>query len=280
MSVKTILLFRSKPDDASSDDVYEKLLSDHGYHVKTISPIQFRFINMDLLSTKLQSNDYHGLIFTSKRAVEAVQRVLTDNDRQRLQRIYVEGPATGALVQEIFESTAKILGAESGGSECLAKFIIKDVEGTEGTVNLLFPCAQARLDILPRRLSSAQGDSNRFESKLSFIVLLLLVAIHLDEILVYETTPSDSLEHDLNEYLKDHGRPNAVGFFSPSGFDSVFRASQRIGFDLTNNKTVLISLGKTTSAAIRNCLDSSPFDERSCLKPTADEFLRVVQSIE
>ncbi|CAF3305077.1 unnamed protein product [Rotaria socialis] len=261
MSVKTILLFRSKPDDASSDDVYEKLLSDHGYHVKTISPIQFRFINMDLLSTKLQSNDYHGLIFTSKRAVEAVQRVLTDNDRQRLQRIYVEGPATGALVQEIFESTAKILGAESGGSECLAKFIIKDVEGTEGTVNLLFPCAQARLDILPRRLSSAQ-------------------AIHLDEILVYETTPSDSLEHDLNEYLKDHGRPNAVGFFSPSGFDSVFRASQRIGFDLTNNKTVLISLGKTTSAAIRNCLDSSPFDERSCLKPTADEFLRVVQSIE
>ncbi|CAM4920496.1 unnamed protein product [Rotaria socialis] len=267
MSVKTILLFRSKPDDASSDDVYEKLLSDHGYHVKTISPIQFRFINMDLLSTKLQSNDYHGLIFTN-------------NDRQRLQRIYVEGPATGALVQEIFESTAKILGAESGGSECLAKFIIKDVEGTEGTVNLLFPCAQARLDILPRRLSSAQGDSNRFESKLSFIVLLLLVAIHLDEILVYETTPSDSLEHDLNEYLKDHGRPNAVGFFSPSGFDSVFRASQRIGFDLTNNKTVLISLGKTTSAAIRNCLDSSPFDERSCLKPTADEFLRVVQSIE
>ncbi|CAF3130350.1 unnamed protein product [Rotaria socialis] len=261
MSVKTILLFRSKPDDASSDDVYEKLLSDHGYHVKTVSPIQFRFINMDLLSTKLQSNDYHGLIFTSKRAVEAVQRVLTDNDRQRLQRIYVEGPATGALVQEIFESTAKILGAESGGSECLAKFIIKDVEGTEGTVNLLFPCAQARLDILPRRLSSAQ-------------------AIHLDEILVYETTPSDSLEHDLNEYLKDHGRPNAVGFFSPSGFDSVFRASQRIGFDLTNNKTVLISLGKTTSAAIRNCLDSSPFDERSCLKPTADEFLRVVQSIE
>ncbi|CAF4270621.1 unnamed protein product, partial [Rotaria magnacalcarata] len=60
-------------------------------------------------------------------------------------------------------------------------------------------------------------------------------------------------------------RPNAVGFFSPSGFDSVFKASQRIDFDLTNNKTVLISLGKTTSAAIRNCLDSSSFDERSCL---------------
>ncbi|CAF0816930.1 unnamed protein product [Rotaria sordida] len=77
MSVKTVLLFRSKTDDASNEDVYEKLLHDHGYHVKTISPIQFRFINIDLLSTKLKSHDYYGLIFTSKRAVEAVQRVLT-----------------------------------------------------------------------------------------------------------------------------------------------------------------------------------------------------------
>lgn len=30
-----------------------------------------------------------------------------------------------------------------------------------------------------------------------------------------------------------------MGFFSPSGFDSVFKASQRIGFDITNNKTVV-----------------------------------------
>ncbi|CAF0990093.1 unnamed protein product [Rotaria sp. Silwood1] len=260
MSVKTILLFRSKSDDASSEDVYEKILHDHGYHVKTISPIQFRFINIDLLSTKLKSNDYHGLIFTSKRAVEAVQRILTDDDRQRWQRIYVEGPATGTLVKELCGPTTNILGAESGGSELLADFIIKDVRDIEGTVNLLFPCAQARLDLLPKRLSSEQ-------------------AIHLDEIIVYETIPSDSLEQELNEYLKNHGIPNVMGFFSPSGFDSVFKASQRIGFDLTNNKIILISLGKTTSAAIRNCLGSSSFDERSCLKPTAEEFLRVVQDI-
>lgn len=29
--------------------------------------------------------------------------------------------------------------------------------------------------------------------------------IHLDEIVVYETIPSDSLEKELNEYLNDHG---------------------------------------------------------------------------
>ncbi|CAF4351134.1 unnamed protein product, partial [Adineta steineri] len=41
----------------------------------------------------------------------------------------------------------------------------------------------------------------------------------------------------------------------------------------------LISLGKTTSAAIRNTLEEISFDERSCSKPTAEEFLRVVQNI-
>jgi len=259
MSVKTILLFRSKPDDASTEDVYEKLLHDHGYHVKTMSPIQFHFVNQDLLSTKLKSDDYYGLIFTSKRAVEAVQRILSDNDRQRWQRIYVEGPATATIVKEIFGSTTNILGAESGGSEPLADFIIKDVHDVEGTVNLLFPCAQARLDMLPKRLSSERG-------------------IHLDEIIVYETVPSDTLDQELNEYLKNHGTPDVLGFFSPSGFDSVLKASQRIDFDLTNNKT-LISLGKTTSAAIRNSLGSTSFNERTCLKPTAEEFLRVVQDI-
>ena len=71
---KRILLFRSKSDDLSNEDVYEKvvvvleeienssviydsffqLLTDHGYHVKTISPIQFHFIHQDLLAAKLQ----------------------------------------------------------------------------------------------------------------------------------------------------------------------------------------------------------------------------------
>ncbi|UJR34123.1 hypothetical protein I4U23_021530 [Adineta vaga] len=260
MPVKTILLFRSKTDDTSNEDVYEKLLTDRGYIVKTISPIQFHFINQDLLSTKLKLDDYYALIFTSKRAVEAVQRVLTDDDRKRWQRIYVEGPATGALGKELFSSTIDILGMETGGGESLAEFIIQDVQNKEENVRLLFPCAQARLDILPNRLSNATG-------------------IHLDEIMVYETIPSESLDQDLKEYLANYGIPDVLGFFSPSGFDSVYKSCQRIGFDLADNKSILISLGKTTSAAIRKCLESTSFDERSCSKPTAEEFLRIVENI-
>jgi len=33
--------------------------------------------------------------------------------------------------------------------------------------------------------------------------------------------------------------PDVLGFFSPSGFDSVFKSSQRIDFDLTNSKTTV-----------------------------------------
>ncbi|CAF0725916.1 unnamed protein product [Adineta steineri] len=238
MPVKTILLFRSKTDDISNEDIYEK--------------VEFNLIYM--------ADEYHGLIFTSKRAVEAVQQVLTDNDRKRWQRVYVEGPATSTLVKELFGSTVNISGAETGGGESLADFIIKDVHNIDGKINLLFPCAQARLDILPKRLSAER-------------------AIHLDEIIVYETIPSDSLDQELQEYLTTQGTPDVLGFFSPSGFDSVLKASQRIGFDFTNNKSTLISLGKTTSAAIRNTLGEISLDERSCSKPTAEEFLRVVQNI-
>jgi hypothetical protein len=38
-------------------------------------------------------------------------------------------------------------------------FLLLDVRDVEGTVNLLFPCAQARLDMLPKRLSSERGYS-------------------------------------------------------------------------------------------------------------------------
>jgi hypothetical protein len=59
---------------------------------------------------------------------------LLDNDRQRWKRIYVEGPATGTIVNELFGSTGNVLGAESGGSESLAEFIIKGNKNDE-TIN-------------------------------------------------------------------------------------------------------------------------------------------------
>jgi hypothetical protein len=31
------------------------------------------------------------------------------------------------------------------------------------------------------------------------------LGIHLDEIIVYETIPSDTLDQELNEYLQNHG---------------------------------------------------------------------------
>lgn len=81
--------------------------------------------------------------------------------------------AIDSSVREIFGAAVDILGAETGGGESLADFIVQgnladqltissvsfvDVRRVEGPVRLFFPCAQARLDALPKRLSNQQGD--------------------------------------------------------------------------------------------------------------------------
>jgi len=87
-------------------------------------------------------------------------------------------------------------------------FLLLDVRDVEGTVNLLFPCAQARLDMLPKRLSSERGYSKscciQIHKKENFSFFYYL-GIHLDEIIVYETIPSDTLDQELKEYLKNYG---------------------------------------------------------------------------
>ncbi len=85
-------------------------------------------------------------------------------------------------------------------------FLLSDVHNVEGTVNLLFPCAQARLDMLPKRLSTERGYSKSCCIQIHKINLsFLYLGIHLDEIIVYETIPSDTLDQELNEYLQNHG---------------------------------------------------------------------------
>jgi len=87
-------------------------------------------------------------------------------------------------------------------------FLLLDVRDVEGTVNLLFPCAQARLEMLPKRLSSERGYSNLVVFKFIKKTFFFYLGIHLDEIIVYETIPSDTLDQELKEYIKNHGVKN------------------------------------------------------------------------
>ena len=85
-----------------------------------------------------------------------------------------------------------------------------DIQDIEGPVNFLFPCAQARLDALPKRLSNAGKSLILLKLFVKFFLFFYL-GIHFDEIIVYETIPSDTLDQELNEYLKTHG---VKSFFS------------------------------------------------------------------
>lgn len=89
----------------------------------------------------------------------------------------------------------------------------KDVLNLQSSINLLFPCAQGRLDALPKRLAQESSthmfDCNWSEEKSWKSVLFdVTVEIHLEEITVYETVPSESLDEELKEYFQNHGVRN------------------------------------------------------------------------
>ncbi|CAF0902624.1 unnamed protein product [Didymodactylos carnosus] len=255
--VKNVLIFRSKCND-DKDDNYEKLLSNDGYNVKTISPIQFQYCNDSLLKEYLKNwTKYYGIIFTSKRAVDAVQFVLKDEqnliEQWKKKKLYCEGPATAKLVNELF--CAQSVGSETGTAEKLAEFIVKDVNRDEKFC-LLFPCAEMRNDKLPERLTQAN--------------------IAFDELTVYGTTISASLESELKDYLVEK-KPDVLGFFSPSGFNNVYEISKKVGLDLEN--CCIVSIGDTTSKRVRCITNDKTIKEERCLKPTPVDFYETVKKM-
>ena len=86
-----------------------------------------KLFNEFLQVDKEREKEKYALYFSSEDILFIYRDLLflLDNDRQRWKRIYVEGPATGTVVKELFGTTIDVLDAESGGSESLADFIIK-----------------------------------------------------------------------------------------------------------------------------------------------------------
>ena len=74
-----VLLFKSPPEIPGSD-AYQQHLDSLGFKTEIVPVIEFVFINQDLLLNKISSHDeYSSIVFTSKRAVESVKRVVDDD---------------------------------------------------------------------------------------------------------------------------------------------------------------------------------------------------------
>lgn len=76
-SSKSLLLLKAGSDLGDNvEDPYMKELSENGFNVTSIPVIEFANVNLDELEVKLlRPESYTGIVFTSRRSVEAVKNV-------------------------------------------------------------------------------------------------------------------------------------------------------------------------------------------------------------
>ncbi|XP_074615563.1 uroporphyrinogen-III synthase-like isoform X2 [Acropora palmata] len=232
-----VVLFRS-PTPKPKEDEYHKVLRENGMKPFSIPVLSFQFDNQQQLVQKLRE-PYHfrGMVLTSQRAVEAMERCVNDlisrevwkntlrNDWQD-KAIFVVGQATAkaALDKLGLEST----GHEAGSAEALVPVILHSVR--QGHDPLLFPCGNLRRETIPTEMEKA--------------------GIPLDSVQVYRTCADLNIEQSLEDLIKEKGVPSYAVFFSPSGVN--FTAEIVSSFTKWWSKVELVAIGKTTEQAMKN----------------------------
>ncbi|XP_072029874.1 uroporphyrinogen-III synthase-like isoform X2 [Amphiura filiformis] len=193
---KVLLLKAVKPGEEG--DLYVQALAKENYEVSLCSPISFKFTNLQQLTASLQQpSKFSGIIFSSPRTVQAVEKCLPDLGQDGLPgwkplTAYCVGQATANSVRD--DLGLNPVGEQSGNAQNLAKIIL---EGTKaGSKPLLFPCGTLRRETIPDSLQKAGVD---FKAHV-----------------VYETIPHPDLEASINQYF-EKGMPEFIVFFSPSG---------------------------------------------------------------
>ncbi|CAK1584994.1 unnamed protein product [Parnassius mnemosyne] len=218
--MKKVLLFKSASED------YKKAFSKCNYQTVFVEPLEFVYINLQKLSEKLQNGNYHGLILTSPRAIEAVSRCWAPSKfiLWNTKRIYTLGESSGRKVKLLLGLEA--LGTSAGNAENLAKLIMK--ENPESS-KFLFPCGNLSSELLPNMLQSS--------------------GIMVDSLTVYETKENENLRTNLMA-VNDSEEPCCMVFFSPSGCEYIHRQLQTFINKLSNLPH--FAIGNSTAHKIEN----------------------------
>lgn len=229
---KSVLLLKGDKKENMDDDLFVSMLSQNGFEVTCIPILGFQFVNLDLLCKAIYHPDeYSCLLLTSPRAVEAISRAVAD--KELLHSVWSKKPtyAVGSATQLSAENIGlKVKGSESGNSEQLADFIIKDLSiGSFSSTSSLFPCGNMKLETLPNALHAA--------------------GMNVVCMTVYETSANGNVQKCLEEFIRDKGFPEYLVFFSPSGVKFAFPHLQKLGF-LGNHDVKHVAIGPTTEKAI------------------------------
>ncbi|XP_004404404.1 PREDICTED: uroporphyrinogen-III synthase [Odobenus rosmarus divergens] len=246
--MKVLLLKDAKEDDCGQDP-YIRELGLYGLEATLIPVLSFEFLSLPSFSEKLcHPEGYGGLIFTSPRAVEAVDLCLEKDNKAEVWKhslrekwnaksVYVVGNATASLVNKIGLDTE---GANCGNAEKLAEYICSR---ESPALPLLFPCGTVKGEILPKMLKDR--------------------GIPMESITVYQKIPHPGIQVNLNSYYSKQGVPASITFFSPSGLTYSLKHIQELSGD-NIDQIKFAAIGPSTARALTaqglpvSCLAESP----------------------
>ncbi|KAI5946086.1 Uroporphyrinogen-III synthase [Manis javanica] len=232
--MKVLLLKDAKEDDCGQDP-YIREFGLYGLEATLIPVLSFEFLSLPSFSEKLSHPEgYGGLIFTSPRAVEAVELCLEKDNKTEVWKnslkekwnaksVYVVGNATASLVNKVGLDTE---GENCGNAEKLAKYICSR---ESPALPLLFPCGTLKGETLPKMLKDK--------------------GIPMESITVYQKIPHPGIQVNLNSYYSKQGIPASITFFSPSGLAYSLKHIQELSGD-NIDQIKFAAIGPTTARAL------------------------------
>ena len=208
-------------------------------HMKHVPLLSFKYINQERLERELLVNhkEYHGLLFTSSRAVMALERLDETSKIHEIWKdslIFAVGDKTS---QEISSRLGLVTCTQSkiGNSVSMAESILEVIskKGLEkDRLKFLMPCSCISLDHLPS--------------------ILLSHGIQVIQIPVYDTCTSSDAEERLTKEIQCFCRNGIkrilVVLFSPSNVESVHKVlKQNFGPQIS-----CVAIGPTTKKALED----------------------------
>ncbi|XP_064603951.1 uroporphyrinogen-III synthase-like [Liolophura sinensis] len=253
-SKKKVVLFRCPSQVDDDRDPYEKLLSSSECCVSSIPVLEFDFQNLEDLSMAVTNvQDYSGIVFTSPRAVEAVQRVLPMISAwDEVKTKWKERPAFAVgktTCNQARDLGFTVTGEDTGNARNLSTFILDSIH--RGAKPLLYPCGNLKQDTLSKVMSE-NGQ-------------------RLKEIVVYKTSQNSNLEDLISEHLQKEGLPSYLVYFSPSGVRYTQDILHRHGVPLDHIQVVAI--GPSTEEELKKHKISV---YGTALKPTPESLYQVI----
>ena len=250
-----VVLCRGLSEKSDSQEAYTQTLAAAGYDCDCLTTLYFEFVNTpDLRTCLLQPRSYHGIVLTSRRAVEAIGLAASgDGDillPWKTSPVYCVGPATESFA-EIHLGSENCFGSQAGNAKELAYQLVASIP--KGSKPLLYPCSEIGRETIEKILSENE--------------------IRVHRIVAYRTLPSKTLEHDLSRFMD--GLPRIFVFFSPSSVEHIVSLLKKKLYDLSNVKAVAI--GPVTRQAI---LDAGLVAFATAGKPEPLSLLEAISNAE